>query len=88
MPESKVRKSVRSRSKRERGDAVASGRPPGNRQWVPPVFIAVGLLGVIWLVLYYIAGTRVPLIKDLGDWNILIGMGLMASSFVIATLWR
>lgn len=90
MPESKLRKSVTSRRRRERG-SVAVLRSPTSRRWVPPVFITVGLLGVAWLVTYYISsttGSTVPLLTDLGDWNILIGMGLMASSFVIATLWR
>ncbi|MVA74783.1 cell division protein CrgA [Auraticoccus sp. F435] len=88
MPESKARKNVATRRKRERGAAAAAVKAPGSRRWVPPVFITVGLLGVAWLVVYYIAGSMVPLISDLGDWNILIGMGLMASAFVISTLWR
>jgi hypothetical protein len=55
---------------------------------VPPTFVAVGLLGVLWLIIYYVAGQTIPLMSDLGNWNILIGMGLMASAFGIATLWR
>jgi hypothetical protein len=30
----------------------------------------------------------VPLMSDLGNWNILIGMGGMAAAFGLATLWR
>jgi hypothetical protein len=26
--------------------------------------------------------------SDLGGWNVVIGMGLMASAFGIATLWK
>ena len=37
---------------------------------------------------YYIAGNQIPGISDLGDWNILIGMGLMAAGFGVATLWK
>lgn len=88
MPESKIRKSVANRRRRERGSDAAVMKTPGNRAWVPPVFIVVGLLGVAWLVTYYIAGSSVPGMNELGNWNILIGMGLMGSSFVIATLWR
>lgn len=64
---------------------------PGSRQWVPPTFITVGLLGVIWLVVYYITASTsiyVPGMTDLGGWNVIIGMGLMASAFGIATLWK
>lgn len=91
MAESKSRKGTAARKKRERGEETAKARrtaAPGSRRWVPPVFITVGLLGVAWLVVYYIAGTMVPLMTTLGDWNILIGMGLMAASFIIATLWK
>ncbi len=83
--------------KRARKSGVHSTRAagkvanPGSRQWVPPTFIAVGLLGVIWLVVYYITASTsiyVPVMSDLGGWNVVIGMGLMASSFGIATLWK
>ena len=55
---------------------------------MPPTFITVGLLGVAWLITYYIAGLSIPFMSDLGNWNILIGMGGMAAAFGIATLWR
>ena len=43
-----------------------------------------------WLIVYYVAGrpASVPLMSDLGNWNILIGMGGMAAAFGLATLWR
>lgn len=94
MPESKVRKQAATKKKVERHhDEVETRREkakvaaPGSRRWVPPTFITVGLLGVAWLVVYYVAGRDVPFMNKLGDWNILIGMGLMAASFGIATLW-
>jgi hypothetical protein len=58
---------------------------------VPPTFITVGLVGVLWLVVYYITasvGVTVPFLTDLGGWNVLIGMGLMAGAFGVATLWK
>jgi hypothetical protein len=63
-------------------------RAPGSRRWVPPTFITVGLLGVAWLIVYYVAGQSIPFMSDLGNWNILIGMGGMAAAFVIATFWK
>jgi cell division protein CrgA len=90
VPESRVRKSTE--SKRKRAAAAESKTPkvkaPGSRRWVPPTFITVGLLGVAWLITYYIAGTYIPFMSDLGNWNILIGMGGMAAAFIIATLWK
>ena len=60
----------------------------GTRDWVPWVFIPVGLLGVLWLLVFYVAGNQVPVFRDLQSWNYLIGIGLIASSFVIATFWK
>jgi hypothetical protein len=90
LPESRTRKAA---DEKKRLKAQHDARPkkvvaPGSRRWVPPTFIAVGLLGVAWLVVYYVAGRQIPLMSDLGNWNILIGMGLMAAAFGIATLWK
>ncbi|WP_432560374.1 cell division protein CrgA [Granulicoccus sp. GXG6511] len=61
---------------------------PGTSRWVAPAFITIGLLGVIWLVVYYIAGRDVPVMSRLGDWNILIGMGLMAAALGLSMMWK
>ena len=90
MPESRVRKSADEKKKQR---LAAKAKPkkikaPGSRRWVPPTFITVGLLGVAWLITYYVAGQYIPFMSDLGNWNILIGMGGMAAAFGIATLWK
>lgn len=102
MPESKTRKSAdakqklktqrESRPNKVKGPRKVKGskriKAPSSRRWVPPTFITVGLLGVAWLITYYVAGQQIPLMSDLGNWNILIGMGGMAAAFGIATLWK
>ena len=96
MPESRTRKAADEKRKLKRAENLAEERHvkqrrtimPGQRAWVPPLFITVGLLGVAWLVVYYIAGSMVPLMKDWGNWNILIAMGLIAAAFSLATLWK
>jgi len=90
VPESRTRKAA---EEKKRVKARQEAKPkrvvaPGSRRWVPPTFIAVGLLGVAWLVVYYIAGNHIPFMSALGNWNILVGMGLMAAAFGIATLWK
>ena len=94
MPESKVRKDAATKQKVASKQELAAQRAertrlksPKDRSWVPWVFVPVGLLGVLWLVVYYIGGQNIPVIRDLANWNSLIGMGLMAASFGIATLW-
>lgn len=90
MPESRTRKGSEDKQKlkAQRDTKPKRVKPPSSRRWVPPTFITVGLLGVAWLITYYIAGMSIPFMSDLGNWNILIGMGGMAAAFGIATLWR
>jgi hypothetical protein len=90
VPESRTRKSAeeKQRLKSRQAAKPKKVRPPSSRRWVPPTFITIGLLGVAWLIVYYVAGQSVPLMSDLGNWNILIGMGAMAAAFGIATLWK
>ncbi|MGC3953666.1 MAG: cell division protein CrgA [Propionicimonas sp.] len=99
MPESKGRKSAAEKKKQATKDALAADRAkqkpsaaPGSRQWVVPAFVTLGLLGVLWLVVFYITsavGIHVPGMSDLDQiWNVLIGMAALAGSFILATLWK
>ncbi len=96
MPESKVRKVAAEKKKQAKFDAAQEKRAdkqrhvaaPGSRRWVAPTFITVGLFGVLWLVVYYIASPYIPFMLQLGNWNIGIGMGCMAAAFGLATLWK
>jgi hypothetical protein len=90
VPESKARRSatVKKKQKAEAKPAKTRIKAPGSRRWVPPTFITVGLLGVAWLVTYYVGGQYIPFMAELGNWNILIGMGGMAAAFMLATLWK
>ena len=90
MPESKVRKTAESKKKPKSTPVKKSRRikAPSSRRWVPPTFITVGLLGVVWLIVFYIAGSQIPFMVALGNWNVLIGMAGMAAAFGIATLWK
>jgi hypothetical protein len=90
VPESRTRKSAEEKQKLKKQQASKPQKikPPASRRWVPPTFITVGLIGVAWLITYYVAGTYRPFMDALGNWNILIGMGGMAAAFALATLWR
>jgi Cell division protein CrgA len=90
VPESRTRKSAaeKQKQKAQRASKPKKIKAPASRRWVPPAFITVGLLGVAWLITYYVAGTYIPFMAALGNWNILIGMGGMAAAFALATLWR
>lgn len=64
---------------------------PGSSRWVVPTFITVGLLGVLWMVLFYLsntAGFTVPVMSEIGYWNLAIGMGLLAVALGLTTQWK
>ena len=96
MPESKSRKQADAKKKsarkdQERETRAASKRLAPGASWVAPTFVTLLLVGVLWMVVWYITsvtGIRVPLMTDLGNWNMGIGMGLMAASFAVATQWK
>jgi hypothetical protein len=99
VPESPLRKAAAEKKKLSTQAQIAEKRAektrtiaaPGSRQWVVPAFITVGLVGVLWLVVYYITastGIDVPVMTALGGWNVLIGMGGMAAAFILATFWK
>jgi len=93
VPESKVRKTAADKRKKNTASAVNQAREEKSRlkhdrTWVPWVFVPVGLLGVLWMVLYNVAGQTLGFMRALGDWNVLIGLVLIVASFFIATLWK
>ncbi|MDR1513588.1 MAG: cell division protein CrgA [Propionibacteriaceae bacterium] len=95
MPESKTRAAAAEKKKLKRHEQVQSIQRekdmkglPNERRWVPPLFIAVALLGVAWIIVYSVAGSDIAFLGSLGNWNMVIGMGLIALSFLLMTLWK
>ncbi|MGZ0149769.1 cell division protein CrgA [Kribbella sp. WER1] len=85
MPES----SSRNKKKTEKVKAEKTPKKPRtqSRVWVAPLMLVCWLLGLAWLVVFYVAGQDIPVMKDLNNWNLLIGMGLIAVGFVVSTQW-
>lgn len=95
MAESKVRKQAKLKKQHKRALESAEQRSTeerlgggASRTWVPWVFIPVGLLGVLWMVVYNLAGNSIGFMQVLGGWNVLIGLGLIVASFSLMTLWK
>ena len=85
MPES----SSRNKKKTDKVKAEKTPKKPrtSSRVWVAPLMLTCWLLGLAWLVVFYVAGQDIPVMDDLGNWNLLIGMGLIAVGFVVSTQW-
>ena len=66
---------------------------PGSRGWrYAGVAMSVSaLLGLLWVVVFYVisnTAVHIPFYSDLGQWNILIGMGFIIAAFAFATKWE
>ena len=90
MPKSKVRKKsvytppegvLQSRSAQPR---AAQPSP----RWYSAVMVALMLFGLLWIVMYYIAGLKIPFLGTLGPWNFAIGFGAMVAGLVMSMRWR
>ena len=75
------------KAEKARKSTSAPRRGPKQRRWVAPLMLGCWLIGLAWLVVFYVAGNDIPYMKDLGNWNLLIGMGLIALGFVLSTQW-
>ncbi|MFF4318490.1 cell division protein CrgA [Streptomyces sp. NPDC001568] len=58
-----------------------------NRSWVAPVMLAFFLIGLAWIVVFYVTDTQLP-IEALGNWNIVVGFGFIAAGFGVSTQWK
>jgi Cell division protein CrgA len=60
-----------------------------HRPWAAPVMVTLFVLGLAWIVLFYVTQPDSPLgMSALGDWNIVIGFALIAAGFGVSTQWR
>ena len=83
MPKSRVRKKAAyipppTRSPKKRVS------PP----WVAPMMVGLFIIGIAWLVTFYISGGDMPGLRGLGNWSLLIGFGFIIGGFALATQWR
>lgn len=61
----------------------------GNPSWLAPAMVTMFILGLLWIVVFYLAGNKVPLMKDLNNiQNILVGFGFIGVGFAFATRWK
>lgn len=80
---------------RGRPKPMASTPPPERRtadvptspSWWAPVMITLMLIGLFWVVVFYITQERFP-VPSLGRWNLGIGFGFMLAGFMMTTRWK
>ena len=76
-----------SRSKSDSSPETRSGEQAPNAIWFKPVMFGFMLIGLIWIIVFYISQGSLP-IASLSTGNILIGFGIMFIGFLMTTRWR
>ena len=90
MPKSKVRK----KSVYTPPEGVLQGRGAQARSaapspsWYPILMVALLVLGLVWIVVYYIAGSKLGFMVSMGIWNFGVGFGAMVIGLVMSMRWR
>lgn len=93
MPKSKVRKksttsgSTLSASNAESAALRAKVAAPSGPIYLG-VMLGLMLLGLIWLVVYYLWGKNIGFMTDLGNWNFAIAFALMVGGLLMTMRWR
>jgi len=59
-----------------------------NPPWFVPVMLGLMLLGLLWVVAFYVSDNGSFPIPNIRYWNLVIGFGLMISGFLMTTRWR
>ena len=95
MPKSKVRKKVASSTasaSTQANEAAAAAARAHVAAPSSPLYVAIMLslmvLGLVWLVVYYLWGASIPFIAELGNWNFAIGFALMIAGLLMTMRWR
>jgi hypothetical protein len=88
MPKSKLRKKVQqSHAHVEQEHSAVPHELAESPKWLAPVMVANFLIGLFWIVVFYVTQTKYP-VPSLGSWNMLVGFGFIGIGFGLATKWR
>ncbi|CAN5460561.1 cell division protein CrgA [soil metagenome] len=90
MPKSKVRKKPGYAT-----PAAVSGSLSGSSKqlrpsptWYPITMVVLLVIGLAYIVVYYMAGEHVPGMRDIGSWNFGIGFAFLIGGLIMAVRWR
>jgi hypothetical protein len=85
VPESKGRPQKKSTYVPEDRRVPTSDTP--NPSWWVPVFVTLLLLGLIWIVVFYVSQGAWP-VQAFNYWNLVAGFGLLLVGFAMTMRWK
>ncbi len=87
MPKSKVRKKDTSTSIDRHTPVKVKAVGPSHPIYVI-VMLGMMVLGLLWLVVNYLASDQIPFMAELGGWNFAIGFSFMVIGLLMTMRWR
>jgi hypothetical protein len=87
MPKSKASKK---RDYNVNPGAVARAKPKAapSSPWYVGVMLGLIVLGLLWLIVFYLASAYIPFMAALQSWNYLIAFGLIVVGLFMTMGWR
>lgn len=79
-----VKKAAAAESSRSTGRRVAAATQ--NPGWLAPTAVVLLILGLLYLVTYYISAGQLPL--PIGDWNLAAGFGVLMVGGGMLMFWK
>ena len=79
-----VKKAAAAESTRSTGRRVAAATQ--NPAWLAPTAVTLLLVGLAYLVTYYISAGQLPL--PIGDWNLAAGFGVLMVGGGMLMFWK
>ncbi|MYR32847.1 cell division protein CrgA [Nocardiopsis alba] len=82
------------KSRNDRKKKAVYTPPPSKEQpkvsprWLVPTMLGFFILGILWIGVYYLAGTSVPYMQDWHNWNLLIGFSGIIIAVILSTRWH
>jgi hypothetical protein len=89
VPKSKVRKkSVYTPPEGVLQNRTSARAAQPSPRWYAALMVALLIVGLVWIVVYYVAGDKIPFMVSLSAWNFAIGFGAMVVGLVMSMRWR
>lgn len=81
---------ARSTSPARRTERRSLGADAGNPVWFKPLMFGFMLLGLLWIIVFYVSNGALPIPfgAEGSAWNILIGFGIAFVGFLMTLWWR
>ncbi|MDI6099022.1 cell division protein CrgA [Actinoplanes sp. NEAU-A12] len=88
MPKSQVRKKKVYTPPSDVSPAVKGASNKPSPTWLPVTAVTLIVVGIGWLVVYYLSDAQQYPVGSWGYWNLAVGFGCMVSSLGLLSRWR